>query len=105
MITNMQQTSLQAFEKVLPKIGERQLLVLEHLRWVGEATDAMICQSIKLPINCVTPRRNELVKKGCIICVRQGICPATGGTAKFWNITERGLDVVEFRKNKMEKIL
>lgn len=97
-------TSLEAFEKILPKIGERQLLVLEHLGWVVDGTDAMICQALKLPINCVTPRRNELVKMGCICKERIAKCLRTSGTATYWKITPKGKEVIEFRKNKMEEI-
>lgn len=103
-MNQMTDTSLIAFEKILPKINERQHLVLEHLSWVEDATDAMIGKSINLPINCITPRRLELFKKGCVISTRKEICLVTGGTATYWQITEKGKQVIEFRKNKMEEI-
>ena len=104
MKTQMNDTSLQSFEKILPRIGERQHQVLEHLSWVGNATNAMIAASIKLPINCVTGRTNELVKMRCVIAVGKEECPVTHGIATFWQITDRGNEVIAFRKNKVEDI-
>lgn len=96
----MQQTSIEAFQKILPKIGKRQELVLEHLSWIQDATDAMIGASIKLPINCVTPRRGELVKKKLVESSRISECLCTHGTANYWRITSKGREVMEFRRRK-----
>jgi hypothetical protein len=98
----IQQTSIEAFQKVMPKINFRQEMVLEHLYWVGEATDAMIGASIKLPINCITPRRGELVKKKLIEKSRVDICLCTHGTATYWKITQKGREVMEFRRRKCQ---
>ena len=101
LVTN---TSIQAFIEILPKIGERQDLVLEHLGWVGEATDRMIAASIKLPINCVTPRRNELVKMNLLRVSQVQFCEATKlqegkrRRAIYWMLTELGEKVLAFRK-------
>lgn len=103
----MQQTSIEAFQKVLPKIGMRQRQVLEHLSWINDATDAMIGASIKLPINCITNRRGEILKKGLIEKSRVDVCLCTGGTATYWKITEKGKDVIKFwrRKDDNNKVL
>ncbi len=99
----MERTSLEAFEKILPKIGDRQVLVLGFLHFSGESTDAMIAAGNRerLPINCITPRRGELVKKGLVTESFKGICQATKGHATYWKITERGKDVLDF-KNRQE---
>jgi len=102
MKTLMSNTSLEAFEKILPKIGLRQELVLEHLSWVGDASNTMIAGSIKLPINCVTGRTNELRKKFLVEESHKGICPATGQRVSFWKITEKGKDVIKFKKEQNE---
>jgi len=98
----IQPTSLEAFEKVLPKIGQRQEQVLEHLNWVKEATDAMIGASIKLPINCITPRRGELVKMNLVEKSKIDKCLCTKGTATYWKVTKKGKEVLAFRKRKDE---
>jgi len=96
----IQQTSIEAFQKVLPKIGLRQEQVLEHLSWVGDATDAMIGASIKLPINCITPRRGELVKLKLVESSRVSECLCTHGTANYWKITNKGREVMEFWRRR-----
>ena len=97
LVSMVEQTSLEAFERVYPRIGERQLQVLESLTFVEAATDAMIGKAINLPINCITPRRNELVKKECIVALKIDSCPITRGKATFWMITKLGRGVVSFR--------
>ena len=104
MKTQVAQTSIMAFEKILPKIADRQTLILETLNLIGEATDAMISASNRerLPINCITPRRNELVKKGLIQGAFKGICKVTKGYATFWMVTEKGKDVLAFKSKEVD---
>ena len=104
----IQPTSVESFIEILPKIGDRQDQVMEHLGWVGEATDRMIAASIKLPINCVTPRRNELVKMKLLRVSQVQFCEATKlqegkrRRAIYWMLTDLGEKVLAFRK-RMEK--
>jgi hypothetical protein len=97
MITD---TSLEAFEKILPKINDRQELILRLLKDLEPRTDAMITQDLGLKINQVTPRRNELVKKGCIEISHKDICKITGGRSTYWKITQCGLEVNNFRERR-----
>lgn len=64
----MRQTSLDAYEEIKTKgkIGERQRLVYQTLLDAGTLTDLEIAYATGLPINCVTPRRGELVKLGIV---------------------------------------
>lgn len=104
----IQQTSIQAFIEILPKIGDRQDQVLEHLGWVGESTDRMIAASLKLPINCITPRRNELVKMRLLRRSKVAFCESTKmqeGKARraiYWELTELGEKVLAFKKRQRE---
>lgn len=105
----IQETSRQAFIEILPKIGDRQDQVLEHLGWVGEATDRMIAASLKLPINCITGRRNELVHKKLLKRSKTDWCEATkmqeGKRRKaiYWELTELGEKVLAFKKRQREE--
>ncbi len=106
----IQQTTREAFIEILPKIGDRQDQVLEHLGWVGEATDRMIAASIKLPINCVTGRRNELVKMNLLRRSKTDWCEATKmqenkrRRANYWELTDLGEKVLEFKKRQREML-
>ena len=108
MQTKVKQTSIEAFIEILPKIGDRQDQVLEHLRWVGMATDRMIAASLKLPINCITGRRNELVKSGLLKKSMVDFCQATKMVegkrrrANYWEVTELGRKVITFKKSQRE---
>lgn len=97
MKTLMAETSLEAFINILPKICERQELVLRHLYFVGNASNTMISASIKLPINCVTGRTNELRKKKLVVEYKKEICPVTGQRVIFWELTPKGIEVIKFK--------
>lgn len=104
----IQQTSKEAFIEILPKVGERQDQVLEHLGWVGEVTDRMIAASLKLPINCITGRRNELVHLKLLKRSKTDWCEATRmqegkrRKAMYWVLTELGKKVIAFKKRQRE---
>lgn len=96
----IKETSLEAFEKVLPKIGDRQALILNLLKDLNSRTDAMITQELGLKINQVTNRRGELVKKGCIEESHKDTCQVTGGYSTYWKINQCGLEVNNFRSKE-----
>jgi len=77
-------TSLLAFEEVRITLGERQKVVLEAIGELREATNTMIARKLWLPINCITPRTNELVKKGLVIEAYRDKCPLTKRKAIWW---------------------
>lgn len=81
-------TSIQAYESILPELGERQLQVLNAFRKLEYATNAMVAKELNLPINSVTPRSLEIRKKGLIERSHISTCPVTRGRAQFWHIIE-----------------
>lgn len=64
----IQQASLKAFEKAKINIVGRRLQVYNAIKELGQATDKEVSDYINLPINCVTPRRQELQKANHIYC-------------------------------------
>ena len=101
------QTSLEAFEEILPKIGDRQTQVLRSLYILNEASNRMLSENCKLPINCITGRVNELAKNGCIFNSKIAPCLATfqreqiSRNVKYWKLTNKGLKVLKF-KNEVQ---
>lgn len=60
----VRQTSLFAYQEVKPQLGRRQQDVLEVIRRLPQCDNLMIAEKLRLPINSVTPRVNELRKLG-----------------------------------------
>lgn len=61
----MRQTSIISWKKLQPELGERQTQVLKALTVPMSNRELSI--TLHLPINQVTPRTNELVKKKLVI--------------------------------------
>jgi predicted transcriptional regulator len=62
----MEITSILAYESIIESLGKRQIEVLKVLKQIEPANNRIIAQSMRKPINTITPRVNELRKKGLI---------------------------------------
>jgi len=82
----IQDTTLEAYHKINPELGERQLLVLNALKELECATNSMISQHLNIPINCITGRTNELRKKGLVKYSHMSWCPITKHHANYWMV-------------------
>ena len=83
----MQVTSLENYEKIKKELGNRQAKVLEVFNHVPYAiTNSELAARLEWPINTVTPRTNELVKKDLIKEGYKRICSVTGRKAIAWRI-------------------
>lgn len=95
----LSETSLEAYEQIKEKLGERQLQVLEALRDFSrsgkDATDYELTIYLgQHDPNFVRPRRYELVNKFKLIGFSQKrICSVTGKMALAWKILRTRLDV------------
>jgi len=84
------ETSKEAFEEILPELGERQLLVLNALRRIQPATNSMIANYLNKPINTITPRMHELRNQKKLVKYSfTDVCPITKRKAMFWRCIER----------------
>lgn len=81
----LQQTSLLAYRSLdATLINKRQCEVLDTLQAIYPACNRQVAQRSRLPINVVTPRMGELVKKGKVVKAYFGTDPKTGRKAIFW---------------------
>jgi len=89
----MQQTSLEAYRELRPKVGERHAEVLRVLKHSPIAlTDTEIARELrKSDPNYIRPRRNELASQGIIMSVGKRECRVTGKTCLIWR---RKVDVI-----------
>ena len=83
------QTSLEAYVSIRDELPARQMQVLRALNNLGQATFTMISEHIRMPINSITPRVNELVKKGLVRPAGVVISPYTFKSNILWEATKQ----------------
>ena len=82
---NVQETSLDAFSELQKgKLSEKRQEVLNGFEQLKTATNLEVSDLIKIPINSVTPRTNELVKLGVLVKMGLRKCSISGNTAIVW---------------------
>lgn len=83
-----QQTSLFAWQDVKQELGERQRVVLECIRNFPKIDNLMIAETLRLPINSVTPRVHELRRLGRVREAGMHKSGLTGRTVMGWEVSE-----------------
>ena len=82
---SVQETSLDAFRELKKgKLSARRQEVLNGFGQLKTATNLEVSDLIKIPINSVTPRTNELVKLGVLLKMGLRKCSISGNTAIVW---------------------
>jgi len=86
----IQETSLEAYLEVKPRLGEKQKEVyrlLKNATRVGfDMTNMEIAQALRWSINRVTPRVYELREKGLVVLSQKRQCSVTGRRAMAWRV-------------------
>jgi len=80
------QTSLLAYAEAQQNPGNKQLGVYEMIRHYGPMCNQWIASRLNWPINTVTPRVQELRKKGLVKKDHVGRDPHTGRLVIYWSI-------------------
>ncbi len=88
----MQETSLDAYRKLEPKLQQKEQPVYNFI-WAAtqcgmDVTDTEIANALRWKINCVTGRRNSLVKKGLVVQSRKRFNPETKCINIAWRATK-----------------
>lgn len=65
-------------------LSARQAQVVSVIELFGPMTNSELAQKLDWPINTVTPRTNELVKKGILAEYERRHCSVTGRMAIVW---------------------
>ena len=80
------ETSREAYHSIYDTLGQRQQEVYDGFLGNGSCTNLELSHLMQIPINCVTPRTNELVKRGLIVkdIIRE--CNVTGNRAISWKV-------------------
>ncbi len=79
-------TSIISYRDIKSQLGARQKVVLDVIRYLGAPTNAEISDYLGLSINTITPRTNELVKKGLVCDTGKKKCPITRRIAYAWRV-------------------
>lgn len=80
-------TSREAYASLLPKLSEKQQLVLDALGELGVANNRTIARQLGWEINRVTGRVKELRDKGRVELAHTNISE-TGVKNKYWRIKD-----------------
>lgn len=78
--------SLDAIVKVKPDLGDRQWQVFRVILTHGPITNAEIAKILNRPVNTITPRTNELVKRERVREAGKRMCSVTAFTATTWEV-------------------
>ncbi len=84
----MRQTSLDAYHSIFDKLGDKQRKIYETL-CVSPMTNTELSEFLHWPINTVTPRSNELVKKELIRYAGTKIYPGTQKRQIVWQVVDQ----------------
>lgn len=79
----IQQTSIDSYY-TLEHLPEKRKIVYDAIVNMKTACNLDIAYYLKLPINRITPRTNELVKLGLVEFSHKDICTRTGKTVMYW---------------------
>jgi Mn-dependent DtxR family transcriptional regulator len=82
------ETSLLAYSEVLETLGERQRLVYNAIKELGEADNLQISKYLNIPINSITPRVKELRDKKLVGVSKVDKSNITGRQVIFWKVVK-----------------
>jgi len=82
----MRSTSLDAYNEVKPQLGQRQREVYDAIKELGSVTNNELSHYLRLPINQITPRTNELVKMGYVMVCEKRECSISKKTVLSWRV-------------------
>lgn len=91
-MSGVQETSLEAYREILPKLGEKQAEVYKVLasatRRGFDMTNMELSMLLKWSINRVTPRVYELRQNELVVLSQRRECGVTGRWACAWKTKE-----------------
>lgn len=98
MKTQMQDTSKEALKEIKnTKIYGRRLQVYEAIKKMNSCSNSMIAQELKLSINKITGRVNELRNYFKVVGFdKKDMCPITNRLVLFWKVVK---DLDKFKDN------
>lgn len=84
-------TSKAAYRSIQTDLSDRQQAVFDAIEHLGSASNEMLSEHLGWPINCITPRVNELAYKG-FVGVEGLTTGRSGRSAKLWSVRDPEMD-------------
>ena len=90
MKTEIQDTSLESMKEIRNlKIEGRRLEVYNSIKRLGSCSNSMISKDLRLSINKITGRVNELRNYFKVVGYdKKDVCPVTKRTVMFWKVVK-----------------
>ncbi len=85
-LSDMQVTSLMAYDSIKNSLGEKQRIVLEAIFKLKEASNYDIKKHLGWEINSITPRVKELRDRGLVKESKKDTDPISGRKVIYWKI-------------------
>jgi len=82
----IQDTSLEAYNVLLPELGKMQTMIYNVLKVYPNSSNHDLSEILEKPINSVTPRVKELRDKGLVICTSHKIDTITKRRVMCWSV-------------------
>ncbi|GBE19335.1 hypothetical protein BMS3Abin17_00058 [archaeon BMS3Abin17] len=104
MAAQTQDTSREALKDLTGsrKIDGRRLQVYDSIKRLGSCSNSMIAQDLRLSINKITGRVNELRNYFKVVGYdKKDLCPVTKRQVIFWKVV-KDIDKVEEKYNKLD---
>ncbi len=100
MRTQIQDTTQEAFKELRNgKVEGRRLQVYEAIKKMGSCSNSMIAGELRLSINKITGRVNELRNHFKVVgFAKKDMCPFTNRMVMFWKVV-KDLDSFEDRES------
>lgn len=98
----IQSTSQEAYDKIIDKLGHRQMQVFHALQFIEPACNKKIASYLEMPINEITPRVNELRYKGVVKLAYKG--EYDGHKAIHWRTVEPRIEKI-LKENPIQETL
>jgi hypothetical protein len=79
-------TAVQTYHDIIDSLPDRRMVVYKALLELKTACNLDVADFLKLPINRVTPRMNELVKLEVVVEDHRGLCGTTNRRVIYWKV-------------------
>lgn len=79
-------TAVQSYHEIIDSLPDRRMRVYKALLELKTACNLDVAEFLKLPINRITPRMNELVKLEIVTEDHRGLCGSTGKRVIYWKV-------------------
>lgn len=88
MKINQRSTAIDSYYSVIDKLPTKRRNVFNAIKELSSASNLDIASHLRIPINQVTPRTNELVKLGVVEEDCRKESPVTGKRVIYWKAIE-----------------